>query len=431
MANLFVRSSDGNDADDGSTWALAKATLGSAITAAGTYDTIYVSDNHSQTQASTLTLSNTVAFGPVICCDDAGDPSTPSASATSAVLETTGAFGININSGASYFHGLTFKCATGGTGANLGTGANSAANMWFDSCSFQLVNTGTTQISAGNTVNFGTRWTNCTVKFAAAGQGISAQALHWDGGSVLSGGTSPTNLITLGNKSVIENVDLSNCSSGVNLVALGLPRITFRNCRLPASWSGQLVSSKTQRGNWRVAMYNCDSADTNYRLWIESYPGTILSETTVVRTGGASDGTTGLSWKMVTASTANMLHSPLISDEIVQWNETTGSAITVTAEVVTDNVTLTDAEAWIEVAYLGTSGVPLATTVSDRVADVLGSAASQSSSSETWTTTGLTTPVKQKLSVTFTPAEKGFVHAVVKLAKASTTAYVCPKLTLT
>lgn len=178
-------------------------------------------------------------------------------------------------------------------------------------------------------------------------------------------------------------------------------------------------------------MYNCDSGDTNYRIWTEALAGSVVSETTIVRSGGASDGTTSLSWKMVSNANAEYPLLQLESPEIVRWNETTGSSITVTVETITDNVTLTDDECWLEVQYLGTSGFPLGTFISDAKADVLATAANQTTSSETWTTTGLTTPVKQKLSVSFTPQEKGFIHAVVKLARASTTVYVCPKLDVT
>jgi hypothetical protein len=116
---------------------------------------------------------------------------------------------------------------------------------------------------------------------------------------------------------------------------------------------------------------------------------------------------------------------------IEKWNETTGSSITVTIETVTDNVTLTDAEAWIEVEYLGTSGFPLGIWTSDRIANAtLGTPANQTSSSETWTTTGLATPVKQKLAVSFTPQEKGLIRARVAVAKASTTMYYDPLLTV-
>lgn len=178
-------------------------------------------------------------------------------------------------------------------------------------------------------------------------------------------------------------------------------------------------------------MHNCDATDTNYRLWEETYAGSTKQETTVVRTGGASDGTTPLSWRLASNTLAEYPTLVHESPEIVRWNETIGSAITATIEILTDNVTLTDAECWLEVQYLGTSGFPLSLFISDAKADILATAANQTTSTEAWTTTGIGTPVKQKLSVTFTPQEKGFIHAVVKLAKPSTTVYVDPELTVT
>lgn len=156
----------------------------------------------------------------------------------------------------------------------------------------------------------------------------------------------------------------------------------------------------------------------------------MISETTLVRTGGSSDGTTALSWKVVSDTTATF-NRPFITPEIVQWNETTGSSVTATVEILRDSATnLTDAEVWLEVMYLGTSGYPLGTWISDCKADFLASEADQTTSSETWTTTGMSNPNEQKLSVSFTPQEKGFVHARVCVAKASATLYVCPKVTL-
>lgn len=223
---------------------------------------------------------------------------------------------------------------------------------------------------------------------------------------------------------------MSNCSAGVHLFSASNHRGMIRNGKLPASWTGALTTGTLLAGA-RYEMHNCDDGDTNYRLWVEDYAGSIKQETTIVSSGGASDGTTSLSWKMASSANAEYPLIVLDSPEIVQWNDTTGSAITVTVEIITDNVTLTDAECWLEVQYLGTSGYPLSTFISDAKADVLATAANQATSTETWTTTGLTTPTKQKLSVTFTPQEKGFLHAVVKLAKASTTVYVDPLLVVT
>ena len=446
MANLYVRSTDGSDADNGSTWALAKATLSgaSAIDAAG--DAIYVSQVHAESSGSaqTIALAGTAASPVrVICGNDGAAP--PTAVDTSGVITTTGNFAISIT-GSAYISGLTFAAGTGASGGSASLSLNASANHFqtFENCSFRLNTSGSSQAlnptsavaSAGQSL---TRWVDCSVRFGHAAHAIQINRgiFEWAGGSLLSGGTSPTTLLNLSGTSnyagiaKISGVDLSNASSAINLVTGQTPgQVVIRNSKLPASWSGSLFTGTFSPG-LRVEMHNCDSADTNYRLWVEDYAGSIKSETTIVKSSGASDGTTGLSWKMASSANAKYPLIPLKSPEIVKWNETVGSAITATIEVVTDNVTLTDDDCWVEVQYLGTSGFPIGSFVSDVKADVLATAASQSSSTETWTTTGLTTPVKQKLSVTFTPQEKGFLHAVVHLAKASTTVYVDPLLTIT
>jgi hypothetical protein len=67
-------------------------------------------------------------------------------------------------------------------------------------------------------------------------------------------------------------------------------------------------------------------------------------------------------------------------------------------------------------------------SIDDAMADVLATAASQASSSATWTTTGMSNANKQQLSVTFTPQEKGLIIARVCVAKSSYTLYVDPEL---
>ena len=110
----------------------------------------------------------------------------------------------------------------------------------------------------------------------------------------------------------------------------------------------------------------------------------------------------------------------------------TGSPITVTVEILRDSATaLTDAEIWLEVSYLSASGTPLGAVARNIAADVFTTPANQASSSETWTTTGMSNPNTQALAVTFTPQMAGFLMARVMLAKASTTVYVDPKLTVT
>lgn len=444
MANIYVRSSDGDNADNGSTWALAKATLAgaAAIDAAG--DNIYLSQAHSESTpgAVTIALAGTNANPvKVVCVNDAAEP--PTAVATTALVKST-TTGTMIIQGAAYFKGITFECSTGAVNGVFSVNGDVNGRIQiYEDCNLSNLATG-----AGAIINIGatgaanadpnkTILKNCGVKVSATGAAIVLFGeLQWLGGSLLSG-TAPTTVLfkppTIRPALFYgDSLDFSNLNAACSLfLATSHGRWVIANSKLPASWTGSLISGSPVAA-FRASMYNCDNADTNYRLWIEDYSGSIMSETTIVRTGGATDGTTPISWKMTTSANASEYVAPLISDPISVWNETTGSAKTITVEIVHDSVTaLEDDEVWIEVTYLGTSGFPLGSVITDHRADILTPPDPQTSSSDTWTTTGLTNPNKQKLSVSITPQEKGFITARVFIGKASYTIYVDPEITVT
>lgn len=446
MAVIYLRSTDGSDASDGSTWANAKATLAAALTAAGSGGTVYVSGSHAESDSgtTTMTLSGGTAASPIIvlCVDDTGDPEPPTVLATTASVTRTGAgVGSTVSfAGFGYMYGVQFDVTTGGSASAINW---TSTTPWFwkhERCSFTISDTSsasriTAGVSGTGSDDQRTELVNCTLKFGHVSQGIVTRCpFIWSGSSSsVAGATVPTTLFLPPAASNcgfarITGVDLSAMGSGQNLVSVSggnFSDFRFENCKLGSSVSISTGSVNGQGGT-TVRIINCDSADTNYRYHKQTYQGTITHETTIVRTDGATDGTTPISRKMVTTANSKFF-SPLEADPVLIWNETTGSAITATVEIITDNVTLTDAGAWIEVEYLGTSGFPLSLTISDRAANVLATPANQTSSSETWTTTGLSTPVKQKLSATFTPQEKGVVAIRVMLAAASTTMYFCPK----
>lgn len=448
MANIYVRSTDGNDADNGSTWALAKATVGSATTIDAAGDTIWLSQVHSETFAGGITLNfagTTATPSRLLCGNDAAEP--PTSLATSAVVATTGASAISVV-GSIYCYGVTFKAGTSGS-ARFNPVSTSTAKQTYEGCSFDTsANTGTG--TAGMEMFPGTtgllEFRNSTFKFGHANQTILYRTgeARFIGCSILSGGTSPSSLFSavsnaaIVGKILLDACDFTNLGATANLFAANQGQVfaTVRNCKLPASWSGSLVAGTLVFGS-RFELYNSDSTDTNYRLWVEDYAGSIKHETTIVRSGGASDGTTATSRKMTTSADAEYPLIRLESPELFKWNDTVASAITATVEIVHDSQgagsgsNFQDDEVWLEVMYLGTSGFPLGTWISDAKADVLAAAANQTASTATWTTTGLTTPVKQKLSVTFTPQEKGFLHARVVMAKASKTLYYDNKLVVT
>lgn len=341
--------------------------------------------------------------------------------------------------GFAYCYGIKFSSGSGAV--NIDITWTSTLPWWWrlENCALKLGGTGAASnfivgAFGGSIDESFLELINTTLEFSGTGQSIETKArLRWSNTPSAVLGTVPTTLFVpilggAGALAEVLGVDLSALGSGKNLVNVSAStslNFLFIDCKLGDSVSittGAVIS----QGGIEVRLINCDSGDTNHRYYKQVYQGTITQETTIVKTGGASDGTTPVSRKMVTTANSK-LFSPLESDWMLVWNEATGSSKTLTINVITDNVTLTDAEAWVEVEYLGTSGFPQGNFASDRVADVLATAANQTTDGvSSWTTTGLSTPVKQNLAVSFTPQEKGWIRARVCLAKASTTMYVDP-----
>lgn len=448
MANIYVRSTDGNNADNGSTWALAKATLGgaAAIDAAG--DNIYLSSAHNEAASAgaTLAFAGTLASPvKVISVNDGAAP--PTATLAGAIVSTTGANTIIIT-GSCFISKVHFKPGVDGGNLNgayvLISNTNAFHSIHLKDCEITYNSTNANGFlyhgasSSNNSTGLLTL-ENVTVKFGAtAGKYYQSNGrLVVRGGGLHASGPAITLVLALvvGNHKAsahFDGVDLSSAATAADLVSQvsGGSHVIFRNCKLPASWSGNLVKAGDMQPGAVVEMHNCDSGNTNYRLWVECYGGTVKSETTLVRTGGASDGTTGLSWKLTSNANASLV-VPVCTPEIHIWNETTGSSKTVTLEILHDSAAaLKDDEIWIEASYFDNTGNPKTTGISDFKTEFLATGADQTSSSETWTTTGMANPNKQKLAVTFTPQQKGYIRARVCMAKASYTAYVDPKLTV-
>lgn len=433
----------GDDAyNDTNSWLAPHASIDAACSWMAAGDRLYVANDHSFTRIGTSVAHNFTSPGTeaspceIISVDPTNATPTYSAGATERGGTGNATFAF---AGFAYMAGVT--CESNYNGSNRFTFNSNMPWGWtLEDCKLRIVDTGHGTLSL---MMFGTnsdqvdnnllRLINTTVRFGNTKNRINLRCpVEWHGGGVEAGGAGVPATLFLTSNGVASGqfcgvgLDLSLITGSLVDVSGGISyAIKLQDCKLGGGVA--ITTGEFDAGGITVEVVNCDSGDTNYRTERYSYDGTVLHETTIVRTGGASDGVTALSHKF--ASSANTkFYRPLVGPWISFWNETTGSAVTVAAEVVTDNVTLTDAEAWIEVEYLGTSGVPLGSFASDRAADILATPANQTTSSATWTTTGLTTPVKQTLSKAVTPQEKGVIRARVCLAKASTTMYACPKL---
>lgn len=447
MAAIYVRSTDGSNTDDGSTWALAKASLAEADAkpdAAG--DIIYVSQAHNETtaQAVSLAFAGTLATPTYLLCgEDAAEP--PTTASTAANVATTGASSITITSLGLVEEGINWLCGSSTNAASFLYGPDGGA---YNKKGGSIV---LNNSSASSRIFFGTGSGNNDTRVVLDGVGLKFGAteqyiqtanvrLEINGGSVLSGGTSPSIMFYAvgGVNLVATGWDLSNVSTTTALFTSSIGavgRAVFRGLKLPTSWTGTIFSSSGDPASpcFRVELHDYMVGTTKVQLWAADYTGNVKSESTLVRTGGASDGTNSYSWQMVSNANTEFPHLALETPEIPPiWNATTGASKTATVEILHDSLTaLNDDEVWIDVWYRGASGSSAQTLVSDRRASVLSSAAAQTTSSETWTTTGMTNPNKQKLSVTFTPQHAGYIQARVCLAKTSKTIYVDPKITVT
>jgi hypothetical protein len=437
VATYYVWSGAGGSAN-GSSWANAFTTLTAAFATEVAGDTLYVAHDHAESTASsvTLTSSGTLAsMTKVICVDRAG--SVPPVSAdrrATAQVTTTGNSALNLF-GIVHYDGIIFNCGSGANSVILSVGN---AGIRLDNCSLRANatsgNAGAITFGGAITGAVSVELNNTTVSFGNVGQSIlSYVKLKWRNTASALLGTIPTILFgaIAGRGTSVEciGVDLSGAGSGKTIVdgtsTTQGGSFRFIDCKLNASVTK--ASTPTSNGNPDIDFIRTGATGINYAVFSIRASGTLTEETTIVRTGGASDGTTPIAWKVVT--TANCTYSMSFEcPPIAIWNDTTGSAKTATVEGIWGGGAVpNDDDIWLDIEYLGDASSPQGSFINDGKADLLTTAAAQSSSSEAWG--GSTT--KFKLAASFTPQQKGWIYARVKCAKASSTFYVDPLVTLT
>jgi hypothetical protein len=436
MANLYVRSTDGSDVDNGTTWALAKATVAgaTAIDAAG--DVIYVSQAHAESIASSQTWAFAGSIiNPVklIGGNDGAEP--PTTASTAPTCAVTGATAYTF-SGSAYVYGLNLSAGSGANSNSINFNSSGVHAQTWESCTFYLVGTGATQGFFFNTAHQANDQKlvikNCTFRFSNTGGKFWLEGgdVHWKGGGIHASSSAITQLFD--NQGYAcnftgEDLDLSAGAAGMHIATKDqYGKIILKRCKLPSGWSGSLTSlAMVTHPATRIELWNCASDNKFYKTRIRTWTGDLTDEATIVKTGGASDEGTSISYKVVTTANAAWAY-PFETCEFLFNTTTVGSSVTATVDVVTDNVTLTQNDIWLEVSYLGSSATPLGTIGSSTTSPL--STTAVTTSTATWTTTGLTTPVTQKLQVTFTPNAAGVYVAKVFVAKASTTVYIDPKV---
>lgn len=389
MADVYVYSGAAG-AGTGADWTNAFTTLAAALAAKAAGDKFWVADDH--TPAAVAGNINHVSPGTdaspcyIYCVRRVGG-SVPPVSAdlrTTAVISNSGANNI-VNSGVvAECYGIEFKSGSGSSNGSL----NLQGNWKYVNCKGTL---NTTSGSAAINVSGGkTELVNFVATFGAAGQKVSVSnaRLIWRDTASAIGGTVPTNLVQSGNNSgsiQLVRLDLSAAGSGKNIVAAaGQPfDVEIIDCKLG---SGVTVSaSPTSPAINEVFLSRSDSTAVNYGEQHVSYEGVQTDETVVVRTGGASNGTTAKSRKLSPSANARW-QKPFEALPIAKWNDNSGASKTATVEGIAFNITAIpkNDEIWCDFAYLGDASSPIATLVSGTKADGLATGSNQTASTQAW-----------------------------------------------
>lgn len=465
MSTLYVSSVDGNDADNGSTWALAKGTVAGALAIAGDLDIIFVDSAHnfSATSANILWDAPTAGFFvAIISVNRNGSTTTGHSGWLAGATETCGTnnFSVLIASARAqrlFIYGMSCVTNTGVSNTNqitIGTIAGGDCRVILSSCTLTTPFTGAATspglvlgclLSSTSHVGSFIRLLNCTCNLPNTAS-VTSGAIRFSLADkveiigitiAFSGANKPTVLFGGGTTSSgwrcgvsILDSDLSGFNAGtyfsVANAFTGFVQVT--NCKLHATPA--LVTGTWPRA-FEMTLINTDSGDTKTVFEYRNRLGTIMENASIYANASAQMNGTSLSWEIVTTSACNEAE-PFVTPWLHAWGDST-SAQNAGFRLIHDSATnLHNRNCWADIEYASDASFPKGTLGSTRNATPFdGSSADLSSDSETWTGTGgFANPNKQKADVNFTPAEKSMLRGRLSVGIASKTLYMAPQLWL-
>jgi len=328
----------------------------------------------------------------IICVDNAGHfPPIAGDIRSSATFTITGNFAFGLTAGDLYVYGITFNLQSGGSNNQLNTltSGTGGGMQKFEACAFNLLSSSNSSLTINLASGGSCEWINTTLQYGNTAVGLTARG-RWiwrDTASAFSGSAPAATFLTdSGAPAAVyfDGVDLSGLSAA-KIAALTVfgSRFLAVNCKLSASMTAPVLGSFANQ-DIRIDYLNCDSGSSTVRC--ESYSGDLqlTTETVVIRTSGASDGTTGYSWKCATHTSVKWT-APGICFPIAIWNSTTGSSKTVAVEAIYNAAAvLNNDQLWIDIQYLGTASSTLVSLATSSKANILASASAISASSAAW-----------------------------------------------
>jgi hypothetical protein len=355
-------------------------------------DTVYIGDDHAESTSGSQTIASVGTWASPVyayCMDHT--KATPAAAdlKTTATVNVSSSFNSITFTGALAVYGVSFSGP-----ASFGSLFLNGIALRFDSCSL------TASISSGQSIQIGnsasssgyrTDLRDVTMTFGS-GLGLAGGKITWKNTTAAAiAGTAPTTFIeTTSGSSILtmEGLDLSPLSGKTLMGPSGstgsTAQVTAVNCKLPASLTVFGTPNSSGSAVQTVDLVNCDSGTAVYRHERWAYEGSHIVETTVIRTGGASDGTTGISWKIVTTSLSKWVF-PFDCMPIAIWNSTIGANVTATVcGIINAAAVPNNDDLWMEASYLGSSATPIATIATMGKANNLAAGSALTADTSAW-----------------------------------------------
>jgi hypothetical protein len=438
MTTYYVKAGTGGTG--GLSWADAFNTLVQA-TGAATPTVIYVASTHTETTAGDVLLS--LPLGPgnatvaILSVTEASPPTTLTAGA---VIECTGNTAIEID-GNVYMYGMTLN------GSTDNNSSSAVSLLWHDSTSgdhqavYENCTINAQHNRANGTHSFGTTssaadptrvyFNGCTFSAFNVGHDmLASKARVYLSDCVFSSGQDNWFRVGTGGEFHISGCSFNAQLAGDALVLADAGSGQSTVSIVGSSYNAGTIMSGVPSTSLEVNVSMSDvDGDTQYNIEKHTSNGVLLTDTTYVRSGGASDGTTAVSWKLDSETEANV-YNPFYTPWIQGVVTATGSK-TFTCHVLHSSATeLKTDEAWLEVESLGTASRSTLSRDTSRNANLsLGTPADLTASTETWSGS-LANENKSQLAVTQTVNEVGPFRARVAFTGvgAVNTLYVCPKI---
>lgn len=401
MANKFYNSTAGG-AGTGADWTNAYTTLSAAAAGMAAGDTLWIGDNSAESNASaqTITFPGTISSPCFLYVVDhtqaspgTGDLKIGAAGAGS--FTTTGNNVISLN-GSFYCYGLYISNGSGANAVSAAFGNAARDNQIYEKTVFFLGGT------TGGVAQFAlaadeccTELIDCKIKFSSASSTVRSNGhLLWrdSAPAVDTSVATPTNLFSAVSSGFIElvNLDLSSLTNKTLVPALSSVgcEISIKNCGLA---SGGVTGTASVNAGYRAVTIDnirSDFAGTVIeRTERYTYAGTQTLSSTIKRTGGANNGSSGFSWKIATTANSKWI-MPFLSPPISIWNSTTGGTITIVMYGIADPrdfsaLPLND-DLWFDVEYQSSASATLGAVTSGTKANNLATGSSLTADTSAW-----------------------------------------------